>query len=366
VAFGQYSGGFGAVVGAIIGAVIGYEVGSPYQGAMLGASLGGMAGGIAGQVFWPDKVDLTHPLPPKPHETRVQISTYGAPIPIQYEDGRMAGNIIYMSDVVETVERSKHRQDGVRYYEMVKTYTATFAIAFCEAVGREIARIWVNGKVFADYRDPTSPYYPVGDAGLSTANLETSIARSDVWFSLYPGSETQTYDPAIAAILTAAETPAYRGICYAVFRDFPVGEFSGVPTIEVELAEKSLWLPFFNNAYWQAQSPSPTYGIWTTDHWADADVTGDIRLLTIGTWFIGYRPTQMRLTINSPAPIAVALIKLYDGFFGGVIASYGGSISAGTTQLIFDISFSGIDLGTLEVNDTSNTVHFTITNIEFM
>jgi hypothetical protein len=241
MAFGQYSGGIGAVVGGIIGAIVGAYTGvGPYQGAMLGASLGGAAGGIAGQVFWPEKVDITHPLPPKPHENRVQVSTYGSAIPIQYSAGRLAGNIVYMSDVLETIERSKHRQDGVRYYEMTKTYTATFAIAFSEGPVIGLARIWVNGKVFADYRDPDGPYYPTGDAGLAAANLSTTIARSAAYYSVYLGTEVQTADAALTAILTAAETPSYRGIFYIVFRDFPVGEFSGIPTIEVEIDDAIL------------------------------------------------------------------------------------------------------------------------------
>ena len=236
MAFGQYSGGIGAIAGGIIGGIIGYYVPGvgAYQGAMLGASVGGMAGGVAGTVFWPEKIDISHPLPPKPHENRVQVSTYGNPIPIIYESGRVAGNIIYMSDVVETIERSKHRQDGVRYYEMVKTYTATFAISFSEGPVVGLARIWINGKIFADYRDPTGPYYPTGDVGLASANLDTSVARAAAFYSVYLGTEAQAADSALSTLLTAAETPTYRGIFYIVFRDFPVGEFSGIPTIEIE------------------------------------------------------------------------------------------------------------------------------------
>ena len=238
MAFGQYSGGVGAVVGGIIGGIIGtYTPLGTYGGVTLGMSIGGAAGGIAGQVFWPEKVDQQHPIPPKPRENRVQISTYGAPIPIQYDDGRMAGNIIYMSNVVETIERSRHRQDGIRYYEMVRTYTATFAIAFCENTNlRDLARIWVNGKVFVDYRDPYGPYYPELGAGYAVGNLDTSIARAATFFTFFIGNEAQYADAALSAILGAAETPAYRGTCYIVFRDFPVGEFSGIPTIEIELA----------------------------------------------------------------------------------------------------------------------------------
>jgi hypothetical protein len=145
----------------------------------------------------------------------------------------MAGNVIYMSPIVETVNRSNHRQDGVRYYEMELLYTCTLAIAFCEPI-ENISRIWMDRKVFADYRNPLAPNYPQGDSGLSFVNWETSIARSAIYFSIHLGSESQEPDPALAAILGAADTPAYRGVTYIVFKDFPIGEFQGLPTVEIE------------------------------------------------------------------------------------------------------------------------------------
>jgi hypothetical protein len=237
MAFGQYVGIIVGVIGAIVGGVIGsvYPGVGTTAGAMWGFSIGSMVGGIAGQMFWPEKADVNTPPPPQPHETRVQFSSWGMPIPIQYGDGRLAGNIIYMSPITETIERSKHRQDGVRYYEMVKTYTATFAIAFCEGPVLGVVRLWMNNKVFADWRDTSNPYYPVGDYGLVSANLDTTIARAAAYFSVYLGSETQTADPSMVALLTDAEVPAYRGMFYIVFKDFPIGEFSGVPNIEVEV-----------------------------------------------------------------------------------------------------------------------------------
>jgi hypothetical protein len=239
MAIGQYLGIIGSIVGGIIGGVIGSYVpgvGTAY-GAMLGASIGGMIGGVTGQVFYPEKYDLNLPPPPQPHEARFQVSTYGAAIPIVYESARLAGNIIYMSPINNTVVRTSHRQDGVRYYEITQTYTCTFAVAFCEGPVEGISRIWLNSKVFADYRDPAGPYYPSGSTGLASANLDTSIALEATYFSIYLGSETQTADANISALTTDAENPSYKGICYIVFIDFPVGEFSGLPNIEVEIGQ---------------------------------------------------------------------------------------------------------------------------------
>ena len=163
------------IAGGILGGVIGSPFGMTFSGAMIGASIGGAIGGVAGQVFWPEKVSASFPPPPQPHENRQQISTYGAPIPIVYNSGRIAGNIIYMQDINQTVTRTSHRQDGVRYYEITNTYASTFAIAFCEGPVPWIARIWMNGKIFADYRDPSSPYFPSSSTGTASVNINTSI-----------------------------------------------------------------------------------------------------------------------------------------------------------------------------------------------
>ena len=239
MAIGQYAGLVGGVIGAIVGGVLGavgtYGFGAP-AGAAWGFTIGSTLGSVAGQVFWPEQADKppSQP-PPQPHETRLQLSSWGMPIPIQYGDGRMAGNIIYMSDIVETIETVTSKDDNYRYHEYTKTYTATFAIAFCEGPVPGISRIWMNRKVIADWRDPAGDYYPIGDIGLFAANLDTSIARAETFFSVYLGSEDQTADTTIAALITDAETPAYKGLCYIVFKDFPIGEFSGVPQIEIEI-----------------------------------------------------------------------------------------------------------------------------------
>jgi hypothetical protein len=163
---------------------------------------------------------------------------------------------------------SKHRQDGVRYYEYVQTTTSTFAIAFCEGPVSGISRIWVNSEIFADFRDPAGPYYPTGSITYAATNFETSIELEAIYFTIYTGTETQTADPDIVAILGAAETPAYRGICYVVFKDFPIGEFSGLPKIEVEIGPqmvKSECSEYFN--YSDGALDSPIFTCPVTPGW---------------------------------------------------------------------------------------------------
>lgn len=232
--FGMIWGGVCGIVGGVVGFCYGGPAGAAY-GFSLGYSLGNLWGTFIGNTFFRDTPHLNMEPPPRPMENRVQTSTWGTAIPIQYGCGRMAGNVVYMSDIVETVNRSRHRQEGTRYYEMEQLYTCTFAVAFCEGPVENISRIWLNRKVFADYRNPLAPNYPVGDADMAYVNWETTIARSQVYFSIKLGTATQVADPSLAAILGAADTPAYRNLVYIVFKDFPIGEFQGLPTVEIEV-----------------------------------------------------------------------------------------------------------------------------------
>ncbi len=311
MAFGQYMGIIGTVVGAVIGGVIGsYFPGvGTYAGASIGGARGGAVGGVAGQVFFPEKADINLPPPPQPHETRQQISTYGAAIPIQYGSGRMSGNIVRMSPVVETITRSKHRQDGVRYYEMVKTYTATFAMCFCEGPVPGVARIWVNGKIFADFRDPNGPYYPSGSTALASANLDTSIARSETFFSIYLGSETQTADAELVAKFGAATVPAYRGRCYIVFIDFPVGEYSGIPNIEIEVTEL-IELTSWADVDWSGWTELDFNNVTELPATFMAVTADTVQLTAAGDWALtklstvpspALGPCEFRLAINATA-----------------------------------------------------------------
>lgn len=229
---------FGASLTGLGGMALGGLIGSlfPGPGTTIGMMIGGTLGGFVGNALFPIKLDKDHPPPPKPRENRQQVSTFGAPIPVVYGSGRLAGNIIWMDRIETTWIQSKHRQDGVRYYEHTLLYTTSFAVAFCEGPVTGIARIWINNEIFVDFRDPDGPYYPTGSVDLAAGNLETSVAESTVYFSVHLGNGSQDSDSTISEVLGATEAPSYRNVFYIVFKDFPIGEFNGIPRIEVEIA----------------------------------------------------------------------------------------------------------------------------------
>ncbi len=290
-------GSLGSLAGMVLGGVVGSLL-YPGAGTWLGIALGGALGGIAGMALFPEQQRSNRIPPPQPRENRQQISTYGAAVPIVYGAARLAGNIIYMSEVRETLSVYKYRVNGQRVRDYTRLYTATFAVAFCEGEIPGIARIWINGKVFADYRTPNSPQYPVGDWSLAYVNWQTSLARSQVYFSVHFGSRLQGPDASIAAILGAGETPAYRGVCYIVFRDFPVGEFGGVPQVEIEIDD----IPYGNllchrytdlklyrfrglsgTAVQTIQFSHPFDGSWTLQNNVATTPTGDLLRLATRT-----------------------------------------------------------------------------------
>jgi hypothetical protein len=52
----------------------------------------------------------------------------------------------------------------------------------------------------------------------------------------YPGDESQTADPFIAAKMGAANTPAYRGTAYVVFEELPLGNYGNrLPQLSFEV-----------------------------------------------------------------------------------------------------------------------------------
>jgi hypothetical protein len=225
---GQYLG----FIGMAVGGVVGFYLGGP-SGAYVGVMIGGMLGGVAGAYFFPEGPKMTNVPPPVPGENRVQISTYGGMIPLVWGAKRIAGNIIWMSAITENFIRERHRVDGTRYYVNRREFTCSFAVAFCEGPVKAVKRIWVNNEVFVDFRDTGDPYYTA--TGDTPTNLDESEELFNQYYALYLGTEAQTADPTMVAALGATEVPGYRGICYVVFQNFPIGKFGRLPTVEAEV-----------------------------------------------------------------------------------------------------------------------------------
>jgi hypothetical protein len=204
------------VLGAA-GAAIGGSIG----GAILGvsaATIGGFIGSTIGSVV--DSWIISSLAPTQRIEgarmdnLRITSATEGAVIPRLYGRMRIGGNIIWATDFrEETKTTTQGGGKGGGGGGKVKTteyfYYASVAVALCEGPITGIGRIWADGK---------------------------PLDLSGVTWRWYPGDESQTPDPFIAAKMGAGNAPAYRGTAYVVLIDLALANFGNrLPQLSFEV-----------------------------------------------------------------------------------------------------------------------------------
>lgn len=186
-------------------------------GGPIGAAIGALAGqGVDARLFAPK---ARHG--PRLGELAVQTSSYGTPIPKIFGTLRVAGTVIWSTDLQEHRTASgggKGRPKSVNY-----SYSASFAVALSGRSIRGVRRIWADGKLLR------------GAAG---------DFKSETKYRLHPGDEDQAPDPLIAAAEGAGGTSAYRGIAYAVFEDFQLADYANrIPSLTFEVEADGAAVP---------------------------------------------------------------------------------------------------------------------------
>ena len=138
---------------------------------------------------------------------RVMGSSEGAPIARVFGRNRVAGQVIWSSRFLESVNSERVGGKGggasVRQY----SYSVSLAIALCEGEVSRVGRIWADGQ---------------------------AIDQSGVTCRLHPGTEDQLADPLIAAI--EGDAPAYRGTAYVVFENLDLTPYGNrIPQFNFEV-----------------------------------------------------------------------------------------------------------------------------------
>lgn len=179
-------------------------------GSALGGPVGGAIGALIGQSF---DQQLLAPAKrgPRVGDLAVQSSSYGTDIPRIYGSMRVAGSVVWATDLVESDDTSGAKgQPDVTY-----SYSVSLAVALSSRGATSIGRIWADGKLLrgaeGDFKVP-------------------------VTFRFYDGSESQAIDPLIGSIEGIANTPAYRGMALAVFEKLELAAFGNrIPFMTFEL-----------------------------------------------------------------------------------------------------------------------------------
>ncbi|WP_243406241.1 phage tail protein [Sphingosinicella sp. YJ22] len=182
-------------------------------GTMVGGPIGGAIGAVLGQA-----IDQRLFAPKARHGPRlgdlsVQTSAYGSAIPKIFGTMRVAGTVIWSTEIIErraTSGGGKGRPGTVDY-----SYGASFAVALSGRPIAEVRRIWADGKLLR------------GAAG---------DWKAKTGFRFYPGSENQVPDPLIASAEGTGLAPAFRGIAYVMFEELELADFGNrIPSLSFEV-----------------------------------------------------------------------------------------------------------------------------------
>ena len=144
---------------------------------------------------------------PRLDSFHIQTSRDGAPMARVFGRSRLAGQVIWASQVLETA--TDERQGGKGGPTITNfSYTVSFAVGLCEGEILSVGRIWANGAV---------------------------LPLSNITMRIHNGREDQGPDPIIQAI-DGPDVPAFRGTAYVVFEDFPLDDFGGrLPQLSFEV-----------------------------------------------------------------------------------------------------------------------------------
>lgn len=228
----------GGVVLPIAGAAGGFMLGG-----LSGAIKGAVIGGLVGNAFSSQKKYQTVSLPtqhgPKLSDLRIQLSSYGEIIPQVYGRMRVAGNVIWCTNIKERanehttenmiVQRSRGKGGGggksyttQRQTTITYTYYVTLAIAICKGVVDEISHIWADGCL------------------LQHTKYGENVKR----YNIHLGSAEQLPDDIMSQYIPLNMLPAHRGLCYVVIEDFPLEKFGNrIPNFTFEVKRKLLGKP---------------------------------------------------------------------------------------------------------------------------
>ncbi len=191
---------------SVAGQFVGGALAGPV-GATIGRALGALAGSAIDGALFGERPEIT-----PGRDIRLTGSSEGAAIPRLYGWGRVAGNIIWATELEEVEAESAGAKGGGLgggAGAAPREVLASFALGLCAGEVQRLGRIWADGQLL---------------------ETESLLVR------FYSGSETQAVDPLIEARQGAGAAPAYRGLSYLVFERLPLSPFGNrIPNITVEL-----------------------------------------------------------------------------------------------------------------------------------
>lgn len=182
---------------------VGTAIGGP-----IGGALGAFSGRQADQAIFGGGTREG----PRLRELSVTTSSYGQPLPRHFGRMRVAGSVIWSTELIETStkEGGGKGRPSTRTY----SYSASFAVALSSTPIDRIGRIWADGNLLRG----------------ASGDLKTEGAMR-----AYLGTGDSPIDPLIAAD-RGGLAPAFRDCAYVVFEDLQLGDFGNrIPALTFEV-----------------------------------------------------------------------------------------------------------------------------------
>ncbi len=220
-----------AVIAPLVGAAVGGWAATAMNAAWIAGTwqyaVGTMVGSMLGSMMFPPA--MPGQTGPRAQDGMVQVSTYGASIPIVYGTMALSGNVIWSAGLREVKVRTRVGSGKSKTKVTTYSYYCDFAVGLCEGEINCVRRVWLDSDLVYDL---TSVDPKVIAANTKFENIMT----------VYRGSETQLADPVIEAVIGAGDTPAFRGLAYLVFDNLPLQNYGNrIPNVRVELVRADLY-----------------------------------------------------------------------------------------------------------------------------
>jgi len=238
---------------------------------------------------------------PRLKELAVSTSSYGSPIARHFGRMRVAGAIIWSTDLVEHKEKSgggKGRPKVTTY-----SYSVSLAVALSSRPIQGVGRIWADGNLLRG----------------SEGDMKTA---GDV--RIYSGWSDQEPDPLIVAAEGEEQCPAFRGLAYCVFEDLDLSDFGNrIPSLSFEvfadtgilslativdgqIDEASSQVPLPGLAGFSCEGAlTDTLSLLDPAYPMDCDASGEV---------LTFLPERLQ---SVPVLLPEATISIEDGDFGG-------------------------------------------------
>lgn len=221
-------GAEGRALLTITGFVVGSFFGQPGLGAFVGSQVGNALFPAEREKFQGPRLD----------DLKIQISSYGAPIPVLYGTMRLAGNVIWAAPITEVATDTEEGGKGGVILTDYR-YFGTFAIAICAGPVEQILKIWADTKLYYSSTYSNESQGPVIGGPISPHIPRRQIRRSGALqnIHMYMGSESQEPDIWIESQEGVGNVPGHRGMCYVVFKNFALAEFGNrIPNFTFEVS----------------------------------------------------------------------------------------------------------------------------------